>query len=68
MRRTKAMIEETNEYLRLKLMERDKEINHLKQIVEAQSKPLSHLATLTVATERVTDALAHVIGDLTKRR
>ena len=68
MKVTKTMLEDENRYYRAKLLEKDKEIARLVQLVTAYKGPHNHLAAFAVATERVTEALAHVIGDLKRRQ
>lgn len=63
---TKEILTRENKVLRTIVSENDKEIASLKKLVDVYKAPHSHLAAFAVATERITEALAHVIGDLKK--
>ena len=67
MRVTKKMLEETNRSLRDSLWEKDRQIAHLITLVDVYKAPHNHLMAFAVATERITEALAHTISDLKRR-
>lgn len=66
MRVTKAMFEEENNNLKERIEELKKENSFLRAQI-AYFKPLSPIgqtASIVIAAEKVTEALAHVISDL----
>ena len=68
MRITKAILEEEIRILKVRETASAERIYQLKDKIRLLSIPLRGNETLTVALERSTDALAHVIAELLKRR
>jgi hypothetical protein len=63
------MLEQQNKFLSRRLDERDVEIKHMKEIIALLSSPQSgygQTASMVVALERISDSVAHVLGDLEK--
>ena len=69
MRVTKVMLEAQNNRQARTILEKDVEIVHLKNIIALLKSPQSgygQTASMVVALERISDSVAHVLGDLEK--
>ena len=65
---TKDQLQKSIDFLKASLKERDQEIQVMKARLSAVDLYLRGPATLTIALEKTTEALAHVIADLSHRR
>ena len=64
---TKAMLEQENKLLRERIYEMQTELQYLREKKkDADILVRSPMAAMTVALERVTESVAHVLGDLKK--
>lgn len=68
MRTTKAMLEHELDIYKREIREVRRENQDLRKMIAILERPREHLASLVVATERVTDSLAHVVDVLTRRK
>lgn len=66
---TKVMLEAQNDRQAKTIYEKDAKISHLKEIIALLKSPQSgygQTASMVVALERISDSVAHVLGDLGK--
>ena len=67
MRKTIKSLEERISDLNLMLKMEHEEIAKLKAVSDAYKLVTNHIPAITIALERVTDAVAHVLTDLSRR-
>lgn len=67
MRKTIKQLEEHITYLEFKLKTERDEVVKLKAVNDAYKTISQHIPAATIALERITDAVAHVLGDLSKK-
>ena len=66
MARKKVLKDDQIKYLEWQNKLMESEVRILKAKLEMADKYINHIPTITVALERVTDCVAHVLGDLKK--